>query len=275
MRGFLAGLLALVGLVLLPFAALGVWTQRELLPTESFTDLASDVVNEPAVQSALAQRVTTEIVNQAPQIGAGRIVVQVGVGQVLRTEQFDQAFRASVGDMHAQLRRGDDELRLDLNALLPVVRSQVAQVNQQVANAIPSGGLPAITVVTRDDVPELWAGVQIGRQASWAFPALCLLVLVAAVLVAERRSTMLIVVGLGVLVVATALVLIVRLGREPLSRVVGSEVTIDAFNAGYDTVTSSFVTQTLVLAGLGAVAAFGGVALKIRAAGNRRPGFWA
>jgi hypothetical protein len=275
MRGFLAGFLALVGLVLLPFAALGVWTQRELLPTEPFTDLASDVVNEPAVQSSLAQRLTDEIVTQAPQIGAGRVVVQIAVGQVLRSEQFDQAFRASVGDMHNQLERGDDQLRLDLNALLPVVEAQVAQVNQQLANAIPSGGLPAITVVTRDDVPELWTGVQIGREASWAIPVLCLVVLVAAVLVAERRSTMLIVVGLGVLVVAAALVLLVRFGREPLSRVVGSDVTVEAFDAGYDVVTSTFVTQTLVLAALGAVAALGGVALKIRAAGNRRPGFWA
>jgi hypothetical protein len=98
---------------------------------------------------------------------------------------------------------------------------------------------------------------------------------VAAVAIAERRATMLIVIGLGVLVICAAVVLVVRLGQEPLSRVVGSEVTVDAFDAGYHAVTSSFVTQTLVLAGVGAVSAAAGVALKLRAARTRRPGAWA
>jgi hypothetical protein len=275
MRGFLAGVLAVIGLLLVPLASLGVWTQRELLPTESFTDLASEVMQQPEVQDALAQRVTDEIIVQSPQVANGRLLVQPAVGQVLRTEQFDLVFRAAVANMHAQLRAGDDALRLDLNSLLPVVRDQVAQVNQGVANRIPTSGLPAITVVTRDDVPELWTGVEIGRDASWAIPAIALLLLIAAVVVAEQRATMLIVVGLGLLVIAAILVLVIRFGRDPLSRVVGSDITVEAFNAGYDTVTSSYVTQMLVLAVAGAITAVIGVVLKLRMTGNRRPAVWA
>jgi hypothetical protein len=60
-----------------------------------------------------------------------------------------------------------------------------------------------------------------------------------------------------------------------LSEVVGSDVTEGAFDAGYDTVTSSFVTQMVVLAVLGAIAAIVGVLLKLRTTGNRRPAGWA
>jgi len=275
MRTFLAGLLAVIGLVLVPLAAVGVWTQRELIPSGSFTDLAAEVVREPEVHDALTQRVTDEIVARAPQLGSGRILLQPAVGQVLRSDQFMQVFRTAVASMHAQLVAGDDSMQLGLDALLPLVRDQVALVSEGVADRIPTSGFPAITVLTQDDAPELWRGVEIGRDASWAFPAASLLALVAAVVVAERRSTMLIVVGLGLLLVSTLLVLVVRLGRDPLSRVVGSDVTVEAFDAGYDAVTSSFVTQMIVFAAVGAIVAAAGVVWKLRSTGRRRPSIWA
>jgi len=275
MRTFLAVVLAVLGLVLVPLAALGVWTQRELIPTEAFTDLASEVVQEPEVQRTLTERIIDEIVARAPQVGNGRVLLQPAVGQVLRTDQFDQVFRAAVADMHAQLIAGNEALQLDLSALLPVVRDQIAQVNEGIASRIPTSGLPAFTVLERDDVPALWRGIAIGRDASWAIPAVTLLVLVAALLVADRRSTILIVIGLAVLVISVVTVLVIRVGRDPLSEVVGSDVTVEAFDAGYDAVTSSFVTQMIVLAGLGAVVAIVGVVLKLRTTGNRRPSVWA
>jgi hypothetical protein len=275
MRMFLAGVLAVLGLLLVPLAAVGIWTQREIIPTDAFTDLASEVAQQPEVQDALAVRITDEIVASVPQVANGRVLLQPAVGQVLRTQQFDQVFRAAVASMHAQLLGDADALQLDLNALLPIVRDQVAQVDEDVADLVPTGGLPAFTVLERDDVPAVWRGVEIGRDASWAIPAVTLLVLVAAVVIADRRSTMLIVVGLGILIISAVTILVVRFGRDPLSEVVGSDVTEAAFNAGYDTVTSSFVTQMIVLAFVGAIAAIVGVVLKLRTTGNRRPAAWA
>jgi hypothetical protein len=275
MRGFLAGLLALIGLLLVPLADLGVWAQRELLPTAAFTDLSTDVLREPDVRDALAQRLTDELIKQQPALLLAENLLRTGVVEVIGTDQFEQVFRASVADMHAQVERGDDQLQLNLDAVLPVVRAQVANLDETLADQVPTHGIPPITVVTRDDVPELWAGVQTGRRASWAFPILTLVLLAAAVLVAERRAVMLVVVGVGLAVVSIALVLVIRLGRDPLSHVVGSQVSLEAFDAGYDTVTDSFVTQTLVLAGVGIVTAIGGVAASLRRGGDARPHGWA
>jgi hypothetical protein len=275
MRGFLAGLLALVGLLLVPLADLGVWTQREVVPSAAFTELSTDVIREPDVQQALAQRLTNELIKQQPALLLAEGLVRNGVLQVVETPAFEQVFRAAVTDMHEQVRRGDDQLQLNLDAMLPIVREQVASVNRTLANQLPTGGLPAITVVRREDAPQLWAGVQIGRQASWAIPILTLVLLAAAILVAERRAVMLVVVGVGLAIISIALVLVIRLGRDPLSDVVGTEVSIQAFNAGYDTVTDSFVVQTLVLAGVGIVMAIGGVTASVRSRRNVRPQGWA
>jgi hypothetical protein len=275
MRGFLAGLLALIGLLLVPIADLGVWTQRELIPTEAFTDLSTDVLREPAVRQALAQRLTDELVKQQPALLLAEQLVVSGVDQVVSSPQFELVFRAAVADMHAQLERGDDQLQLNLDAVLPILRDEVATVDRTLAGQIPTRGLPPIVVVTRDEVPELWDGIQIGREASWAIPALALLLLGLAVLVAPRHAVMLVVVGVGLAVVSIVLVLVIKLGRDPLSDVVGSEVSLEAFDAGYDTVTQSFVVQSLVLAVIGIVAAIGGVVASIRSRGNVRPQAWA
>src|SRR5258708_39533558 len=104
MRGLLAGLLAIIGLLVVPLADLGIWTQRELLPTDAFTSLATDVLHKPDVQQALAQRLTTELVNREPALAIGRPLVQRAVVEGIGTPQFTQVMQASLGDMHDQLK---------------------------------------------------------------------------------------------------------------------------------------------------------------------------
>ena len=158
----LAGLLAIVGLLLVPLADLGIWTQRELLPTDAFTSLATDVLHKPDVQQALAQRLTTELVNREPALAIGRPLVQRAVVEGVGTPQFSQVLQASLGDMHDQLKRGDDKLVLNLDATLPIVKSQLSPIDPRLAASVPNSQvLPSFTVVKRSDAPELWEGVQI------------------------------------------------------------------------------------------------------------------
>jgi hypothetical protein len=277
MRGFLAGVLAIAGLLLLPLADLGIWTQRELLPTDAFTQLATDVLHEPDVQQALATRLTTELVNREPALAIGRPLVQRAVVEGIGTPQFSQVMQASLGDMHDQLKRGDDTLFLNLDATLPLIKGQLAQIDPRLAASVPSSQvLPSITVVKRADAPELWEGVQIVRRAALLFPALAVVLLALAIAFAQHRARMLVVVGAALAVVALLLVLVIRLGRDPLSNVVGSEVSVAAFNAGYRVVTSSFVTQTVVLGIVGMLAMGGGAIGVMQGGSTSRPkGFYA
>jgi hypothetical protein len=260
MRGFIAGVLVFIGLVLVPFATVGIWVRREILPTDAFTDLATEVVQDDAVSDALANRFLDELEKQEPRLALGRVVLEPATRQAIGTPQFEQIFRTAVGDMHAQLLRGDDELSLNLDALLPVVRDTVAQVNTSIANQIPtSAGLPAITVVRKDNVPQLWFGVEVTREASWVFPVLMLVAFASAVLIAEKRAIVLMISGFGMAFVCLVIGLALRTGRDFLSDYVGSVVDVRAFNAGYDIVTDSLVNQTLLLGLVGLAAGVAGV----------------
>ena len=68
--------------------------------------------------------------------------------------------RASLGAMHEQLTSGEDVLALDLDPVLPVVRSQVEGVDASVAEQIPTDLAP-ITVLERDEAPALWEAVEL------------------------------------------------------------------------------------------------------------------
>ena len=279
MRGFFAGVLIVVGLLLVPFASQGVWVQRELLSTSAFTTLSTDVLAQDAVRDALANRIVDELEKQVPQLSLGRFALVPALREALDTEQFRAIFERSVRDLHTQLERGDDELTLDLDATLPLVRELVAQVPLVggLASDIPDGVLPKFTVVTKENVPQLWVGVEATRGASWLFPALALLFLAGGVAIARRRAVALVVVGLGVAIIAVLLVLGLRLGRDPLSEVAGPTVEVAAFKAGYDTVTDSLVVQTMVL-GLGGLvlASIGlGFVLVGRGASKSAPQEWA
>lgn len=275
MRGIVAGTLVVLGLLLVPLATLGIWVQRQILPTDEFTDLATEVVQHPDVREALADRFLDELEAQEPRLAVGRFVLQPAVREALTTDEFQQVFRSSVSDMHAQLERGDDELSLDLDGLLPVVRSLVARVDRGIAEQIPTAaGLPSITVVRESDVPELWQGVEITRHASWVFPVLVLVALAGAVVVAPNRSLTLIIAGAGVAVMCLIVGLALREGRDLLSDFVGPEIDVRAFDAGYDIVTDTLVNQTLLLGIVGVIAAVVGVVWML-AERSRRPPTWA
>jgi len=276
MRAFLAGLLLAVGLVLLPLGDLGLWTQRQLVPTDAFIDLTTDVLGEPDVQQALAERLTEELVAREPRLGVSQGLLTPAIRRAIDTHAFESVLRFSVGGMHAQLRRGDDQLSLDFDAVLPIVQTQVEAINPDVASQIPTAAeLPSIVVIERDEAPQVWEGVQLARRASWVFPAVTLLVLAAAVALASKRGRMLLVAGIGLVLVSIALIALVRFGRDPLSDVVGSQVSVDAFDAGYGVVTGTFVTQTAILAIVGILSAGGGLLWMTRTSGNDRPAFWA
>ncbi len=265
LRGVVAGALVLLGLVLLPLGNLGVWVQRQVLDSGAFSELALDVVDESAVRTALAERIVNELVTAEPRLGAARVVLEPGVARLLQTDAFRAVFSAAVGEMHTQLEQGADELSLNLDPILPLVRDAVARIDRGVAEQIPDGdALPSITVVTRDDAPELWEGVQITREVSWAFPILVLLALVGAVAVANVRGRLLVGIGVAVALLSFVQVLVVRLGKDLLSDVAGPNVSPGAFNRGYEVVTGTFVTQTVVLAVLGLVVAIAGAALMLR-----------
>jgi multisubunit Na+/H+ antiporter MnhC subunit len=274
-RRILAGSLAVLALLAVPLGDLGLWTKRQLLNTDSFTAMANDVVQQPEVHDALANRITLEIVRQVPRLASQQSVLRSAVGTVVGTPAFQSVFETAVGGLHDQLTNGDDQLTLGLDAFLPLVRAEVAKTSPQAAARVPQSGLPAVTVVEKKDMSALWVGVDVARKVSWLLPLIALALLIAAVALASKRATMLVIVGAGLAAAAVAIVLLLRAGRSVLFDVVGAGVSRQTFNSAWDAITSSLVTQTIILGVLGLLAVGAGVLWQRRDRGNLRPDAWA
>lgn len=275
MRKLLAGFLAAVALLVVPLGDLGLWTRRELLNSDAFTSTASDVVQQPDVRGVLADRLVEEIVRQEPRLASSTSIVRPAIVTLIGTKAFQTVFSVAVREMHAQLERRDDQLTLQLNGALPLVRDTVTELDARAGALVPQSGLPVITVVQKKDAKGLWAGVRVADQLSWALPLLMLGLLAAAVALSRRRATMLIVLGVGVAVDAMIVVLLLRTGRGALSNDAGSPVSDAAFNSAWDTITGSLVTQTIVLGVLGLLAVGAGVMWHARETGNQRSTIYA
>ena len=97
----------------------------------------------------------------------------------------------------------------------------------------------------------------------------------AAVALARKRWVALVVLGVGLAVEALAIVVLLRVGRSALFDVVGANVREQTFDSVWDTVTSSLVTQTIILGVIGLAAAGAGVFAHMREEQRRRPEAWA
>jgi hypothetical protein len=107
----------------------------------------------------------------------------------------------------------------------------------------------------------VWEGVQRVQGAAVVIPILFLAALAGALLAGRRRAPMCIALGAAMTMLALGLIALVKPGRSVLEQQTGTPTQRAAFHAGYDTVTRSFVQQTVVFAVVGALLAVVGVVM--------------
>jgi hypothetical protein len=269
-RAVVAGCLVVVGVGLVPFANAAVWGRRHLLDTPRFVALTSDVVRTPGVRSALADRITDDLSARSTELAIASPLVHAAVARVIESDAFLTVFDPAVASLHRQLLAGDDQLTLDLRALLPLIREELGQLDRRLASLVPDLALGGIVVADRADAPALWDGVDVARRAWWIAPLLAVALLGAAVVVANRHLTMTVLVGGGIAAASLVMLVALAIARASLSGVTsGADQRL--VRGVWDAVVDSLQTQTLVVMALGiflAVAAGVALALRARAAGR-------
>jgi hypothetical protein len=263
-RAVVAGCLLVVGLVLVPFANAAVWGRRHLLDTPRFVALTSAVVRTPGVRSALADRITDDLSTRSTALAIASPLVHAAAARVIESDAFLTVFDPAVASLHRQLLAGDDQLSLDLQALLPLIREELGQVDRRLASLVPDVALGGIVVADRADAPALWDGVDVARRAWWITPLVVVALLGAAIAVANRHLTMAALVGGGVTFACLVMLVALAIARASLSGVTsGADQRL--VRGVWDAVVDSLQTQTLVVMALGILlAVVAGVARAIR-----------
>lgn len=267
MRSFLSAasalLLVLVAL-LTPLSALAVWADREMGDTESYVATMAPLAADPAVQNAVADRITDEAMakfDAGPFHEGVRNLLHEAVFSFSGTDAYETAWNTVNRAAHTAVEQAltsdnGDSVSMDLGPVIAQVKQQLSDEGVPFADHIPVERTP-ITILESDKLGparEVFDGLQIAGV--W-LPVATLLLAVAALLLAARRVRALIGLGLALAAGGALLRLAVTIGHGLVLDDLPPDVDRAAAGAVYDVLTETLRTTSWWVTGVGVGIAVG------------------
>jgi hypothetical protein len=305
-RWVIAWLLAALSALLAPVAVAGLWFDRIMLDTERYTATVSAVIDDPAVQQALVDEVSDQVVaavdvdellSDAPVIGlipgaaegladlldplleAVEQAVRDGVGTVVASEGFAATWEAANRSAHAGLvaaltgrsagvALSDTDVSIDADLVVDALRDGlVASDLEGVATLIPDVDAE-IVVLSTEALPTIRATLRVlDVVGGWVW-LVSVGLAAATVLVAPRRWPGLAMASGAVLVGALALTVVTGAARGSYVTGQTDVLTSAARAVVVDQVTTELVSATRLVLVLSATLTAAAVAIE----GVRRRG---
>ncbi|MDN5797141.1 MAG: hypothetical protein L0H79_15495 [Intrasporangium sp.] len=228
MRSFLAGLVGLLAVLLLPVALLAHWTSQTVTRTDLFVEQLAPVVHEPQVQQALADGLTKAALDAANLRSPVRRVLEPTVraqaARIVESQAVATAWSTGIRVAHGQVVRilsGEADTGVDAQGRVVLnVRVPVGPLTRALEQAgVPNAGAIAPTVgiplASADQVARAQQVYQLlDRWGPWVLVATILLALLAIGL-AYRWRRALVLLAVGGLVMCGVLALVMALARDP------------------------------------------------------------
>jgi hypothetical protein len=259
-RSLLAGVLLLVGALLVPVATAGWWARETIVPAQAYVDTVAPLAKDPAITKAIetqvADQTMTAVRKQAPQLPVplrSRLepLVRGVVHRAVHTPAFAQAWRQANRTAHRQLvavltgRSSAVE-----NGPGSTVEIRLSPFTRALQQGLSHAGVPfasqlqlpdtgaAIPIGSAQNLERAQGGYQfLARWGRW-LPVLALVLIVVGLLVARRRASALAWTAVVVLLGLGALALALFLGRGQYLDALPSSIPSSAGKAFFDTVTS-------------------------------------
>ncbi len=263
-----------------------IWANQQALDTDSWVKTSDKVLEDTAVQVELAQYITDELFDSIKIDGVTRrdLPAQLRdlpdvspeglrreapseVLKALNTPQFKQiwsdsnrtAHRSLMNDLDSggKLSSRDGKVTLNLNPIVTGMSTQLG-FKDDVTDQIPPD-VARLTVAEDGQIDTARDAVRITRATPWVLTILVAVFFAAAIFLAgSYRRQMVLVSGLG-LIVAGAVVLLLRVAFEP--SVVGWLASEDsvrpAVKAAWNIGTSQLVTLSIWTMAIGVVVMLG------------------
>jgi hypothetical protein len=309
-RRILVGFLVVVICLLVPISVVGVWVRNTILHTDQFVDTLGPLADDPAIQEAIANRVTTTLVtaadletrlkNALPDrakvaapfiVGGAEQVVRDATLKIVESDQFQTLWDQLLKRAHTQVvavlqGKGTDSVETKNGQV--VVR--LGPVVERVAQALSNAGISFFddidaTRVNREVVLFDSEGLRKGQGAvdlldkvANYLPFVALILLAIAIWLSGNRRRTILRTALGIAFGMALLLTLFNLGRTIYLDSLPSTVRQDAASAVYDQALSFLriaVRTAFVLAIIVAIAAWlsgpGRVATRVRGVVRREP----
>ncbi len=230
-RGLWAIVLVVIGSILLPFAVTTTWLRTQVVSTNDFVETAGPLADDPAIQEAIARRVSALLGEQldirgtvedllpseaqalAPLIAAGaNEVIDTVALEVTRSAVFAQLWRDALEISHRAVLvvlagRDDGALQIEGGTVFVPVGEIAVEVANQVgerigidlAGLLPEGIEDERYVIAQSDELESVSGLlDLLDRVTWLTVVFSLAALIAAVFVAPTRSRGVLWTGVGI-----------------------------------------------------------------------------
>lgn len=250
-------LLAAAAAAALLGAIVSGYASRALFDSDQFSRRAAAALNNDAVASEAAQRVTDQLVAVEPNLVAVRPVLEGVVGGIVGGSAFQEVFRAGVGDLHrAVFEQDQNTITLTLADIGATLRGALAAFDPKLARQIPPQ--QDLALVDGDLPPPIDTAVSVADSIRW-LPLLLLIVAVAlgggAVRLATDARRGWVVVGAAISLVAVLAIVGLRAVHAVLLSSIDSGAGRDAATGVWDAFVGDLQTAIVLLAVCGAVIA--------------------
>lgn len=269
--------------ILTPLSALAVWADREIGDTDAYVAAMAPLASDPAVQNAVAVRITGEVMQKidvGPFQEGVRSLLYEAVISFSATDSYKTAWNTVNRAAHTAFEQAltsdsGDSVSVDLAPVIEQVKQQLSADGLPFADQLPVGRTRT-TILDSDGLGvarEIFDGLQIAGV--W-LPIATLLPAAAAVLLAVRtargRRARRAFIGLGIALAVGGVLLriAVTLGRGLALDDLPADVDRPAASAVYDALTATLRTTAWWV--LGAGLALAAVAWLAQRRGRRERG---
>jgi hypothetical protein len=256
----------LLAIVLLPVSLVGFWASVLLTRTDVFVEELRPVVTKPQVQEALTDGIVQGIlgaVDLRPAIEkALEAPIRTQAATLVASPQVASAWTTGIRALHTQFiavmqGRGDTELddqgRVSVRVTIPVPALTSTLEQAGVPNAGAIAPVVTIPLVKATDLQKAQTAYRIADAwGPWA-PLVVAALALLSIALARRWRAATTLIGIGWVVTALALALVVMVAREPLMRRVDPEVARTIADAAYGLAARNLYYEIAIAVGVGVV----------------------
>lgn len=285
MRSFVAFLLLLVAVLLVPVATVGWWAHDALIPADGYVETVEPLATDPAVVAEVEDRLVAATL-QRIEAGTGADAAQAeplvrsAVRRAVSDPAFARAWEVANRTLHGlaigilsgrtPTTRSGSMTGIQLAPVSDIVREQLGAAGVPFADRLPTVQA-TLPLLPSDDLVKARGGYRLLDTWGRVLPFVVLLLLAAGVLAARRRPRALARTALASLAVLGLLTVAVLAGRVAATVVLPSSVPNPVGYALYDTLTAGLWRDVVVAAVL-ALVVLVGAALTARLTRSTRDG---
>jgi len=285
-RRILCAVLVVLGCVLAPLAVHAVWIHDTLLNTDQYVSTVGPLAGNPAVQDALANRVTNTLINGsqvesrvknalppkasfiAPFVANGLAgFVHTVALKLVQSPKFEQLWTNLNRRVHTRLvdvLRGQGkfvnnqgQVAINIEPVIQKVNAKLTSLGINGLSKAASQNSDQVVLFSSSTLASVQGGVRGLDDLAIALPILSVLLFAGAILVSGNRRRTVFRAGLGLALATLVFLTIWNVARSPYLSALPASVSPAAAGAVYDQLLSFLLTALRALFAFAVIVALG------------------